>query len=188
MIVRFAAFFTRSSSSSDAIESSLTYALDIFISHLTQVLTRCQEVIVHLENLDHLLGVVHGIVSRERLAIDQEKQEVLESLWTHLGGNTQKLRGLRNHLVLLRGISTYRHKALGHVHRMLDAIEDVLVVVTSLRGDALVASLSHSGIPLAVQLADFRAGLERLTEGGYLAEVRIEETVQRVMRSIQDST
>jgi hypothetical protein len=168
------------------ISTSFTFAIDVFLERMGEIFTLCHAAVERLEELDRILGVVHEIVSRERIALINERDEVLEQLWTSLGGNKRRLRGLGDHLQLVGAVANYRMKALQHVHRTMETVaglrEDVLYMRTNVAVvDQLVAALTPEA--MKVHLYSIRAGMVRIAESMGHARLKASEIRETALKS-----
>ncbi|EKM58534.1 uncharacterized protein PHACADRAFT_252952, partial [Phanerochaete carnosa HHB-10118-sp] len=139
---------------------------------------------VNMRNLDALeeqLLTLHEMVHRENRTVSAAKEELLAELWTALGGNKRKLRGLNGHLFLLRNIGAYRSRAAAHVAAALQALEGMSEDMEDLRERVAAPELIGERIPVEVHMKSIRAGLERLQQGRTRAQEREEETVRRLL-------
>lgn len=158
-----------------SIQRSFTFALDKFVDRLSNVFIQCEGVLMLFDELDRGLGVIHEIVSRERITLTEERDDLLAALWTFLGGNKAKLRALNNHLVLLLGLSKYRSKAFAHVHRTMQAVAQMQEDVAHLRNETVLVAVGAPVIDMRLQLASLRAGIARLAEGRARTKVKADQ-------------
>ena len=118
--------------------------------------------------------------------ISAAKEELLAELWTVLGGNKKKLRGLNQHQFLLRNIGAYRARAAAHVAAALQALEGMSEDMEDLRERVTAPELIGDKIPVEVHMKSIKAGLERLQQGRTRAQEREEETVRRLLGVDED--
>lgn len=109
-------------STSEVVARSFEVAMSNHAMHLSRLVIEGQVVLNFLGCLEEHLVVIHKMCLRESLVISDAREQLLAELWTILGGNQRKLRGLRNHLALLRNVSRYRSKALSHVLRTMEEV------------------------------------------------------------------
>jgi chromosome segregation ATPase len=128
-----------------------------------------------LNTLEEHLKSIHEVVSREDSSIIEAKDELLAQLWTKLGGNQKELKGMNKHLVLLKGVGSYRDRALAHVVAALQTLETMAEEMEELR--------ERVAIPVEVHMKSIRSGLERLKDRRIGAKNAAEQIRNRVLRS-----
>ena len=128
-----------------------------------------------------MLFTLHEIVSRENASISAAKEELLAELWTILGGNKRKLRGMDGHLFLLRHIGEYRTRAAAHVAAALQALIGMSEDMEDLRERVAAPELIGDRIPVEVHMKSIRAGLDRLQADRTRAREREEEAVKKIL-------
>ncbi len=141
--------------------------------------------ISELNTLEEHLKSIHEIVSREDSSIKAAKDELLAQLWTALGGNRKDLKGMNNHLTLLRGVGRYRNRALAHVVTAQQTLETMAEEMEELRERVAAPELVGNAIPVEVHMKSIRSGLERLKERRIGAK-HLEEQIQNRILGSED--
>jgi hypothetical protein len=138
-----------------------------------------------LNKLEEHLKSIHEVVSREDSSLSTAKTELLAQLWTILGGNQDQLKGMDEHLALLRGVSGYRDRALAHVVAALHMLETMAEDMEELRERVAAPELVGDAIPIDVHMKSLRSGLERLKGRRTGAKQLEEQIVNRILGSVE---
>ena len=138
-----------------------------------------------LNKLEEHLKSIHEVVSREDSSLSTAKTELLAKLWTILGGNQDQLKGMDEHLALLRGVSGYRDRALAHVVAALHMLETMAEDMEELRERVAAPELVGDAIPIDVHMKSLRSGLERLKGRRTGAKQLEEQIVNRILGSVE---
>jgi len=176
-----ARFSPLSSTSKQLITKTFDDAMTILSSSMQRIVLEAQVSMSNLDNLEQRLTTLHEIIIRENGSISAEREQLLADLWTFLGGNKRKVRGLDGHLFLLRNIGEYRTKALAHVSAAMHALEGMSEDMEDLRERVAAPDIAGDRIPVEVHMKSIKAGLDRLTEQRYRARIREEENIQRFL-------
>ncbi|KAH9998851.1 hypothetical protein BJV74DRAFT_767474 [Russula compacta] len=159
-------------------------AMNALSANMQRLVLEAEVSILDLNNLEEHLKTVHELVSREDSSIATARTELLAQLWTILGGNRGELRGMDEHLALLRGVSGYRDRALAHVVAALQALETMAEDMEELRERVAAPELVGDAIPIDVHMKSLRSGLERL-KGRRAGTKQLEEQlVNRILESV----
>ena len=150
-------------------------------NQMSRVILEAEVSLANLESLDERLQVLHELVSRENKSISAEKEDLLAELWTVLGGNKRRLKGLDGHLFLLRNIGEYRKRAQAHVIAALQTLQGMSEDMEDLRERTAAPELVGERIPVEVHIKSIKAGLERLTQKRIKAQEREEEAVRKIL-------
>lgn len=138
-----------------------------------------------LDELEEQLNLISGIIVREDNQISADEMEMLDRLWTRLGGNKEKLRHLKSHGLLLKEVRKYREDASAHVARTLFQLQQMSTDLEDL--DERVSSPAllgeESGIPLEVHIGAMKLGTGRLLEGRKLAREREDKYLRKMIGS-----
>lgn len=172
---------------SEVVAESFEVAMSNHAMHLGKLILQGQVVLDLLARLEEHLVVIHEMCMRESLVITDARDQLLADLWTTLGGNQRRLRGIRNHLNLLRNVSRYRTRALTHVLRAMEEISRREELIHELRAQAVVPGIAAGTIPLKIQLESIRSGIERLLDSGANARRKKAEITQQVLVSSDNS-
>ena len=153
-------------------------------ANMQRLVLEAEVSILDLNNLEEHLKTVHELVSREDSSIATARTELLAQLWTILGGNRGELRGMDEHLALLRGVSGYRDRALAHVVAALQALETMAEDMEELRERVAAPELVGDAIPIDVHMKSLSSGLERLKGRRAGAKQLEEQLVNRILESV----
>ncbi|KAF8917290.1 hypothetical protein CPB85DRAFT_1286831 [Mucidula mucida] len=126
----------------------------------------------NLADLEGRLDLIAELVSREDLTISSERDDVLSSLWTFLGGNKATLRRFSSGLSVLRAVTEYRKAALVHVVTAMHTLQEMKADIEVIRERVGAPGLVGSSIPPEVHMQSIQAGLLRLKESSLQAKER----------------
>jgi hypothetical protein len=163
------------------ITETFTEAMSVLSAQMRRIILEAEVSMKNLDRLEEMLQSLHEIVSRENASISAAKEELLAELWTILGGNKRKLRGMDGHLFLLRHIGEYRMRAAAHVAAALQALTSMGEDMEDLRERVTAPELIGDKIPIEVHMKSIRAGLDRLQADRTRAREREEEAVRRIL-------
>jgi hypothetical protein len=156
-------------------------AMSVLSANMERLILEAEHSLHNLNGLEERLVTLHEVVSREDLSISSFKTELLEELWTKLGGNQKELRSFDHHLNLLKGLSEYRKQALIHVVAALETLRAMSEDMADMRERVAAPDLVGSKVPVEVHMKSIRMGLERLQEGRIRAKHLEEAAVKRVL-------
>ena len=148
--------------------------LDQYIQHtrivseeIQRLLAEAQALLLLLKNLEDRLDVIHGISTRDNLAAETDKDEILTHLWTAIGGNRAKLGKYNKQLDLLRQVGNHRKIAWAHVSGTILKLQAMGAELEQLQERVSSAEVLRDTmqVPLAVHLESIRLGVERLERG-----------------------
>ena len=176
----FSSSFTRNPTK-DAVMETFISSMETLSEAMKRCILEAQISLANLDRLEQHLSLLHEIVTREDVAVNLAKSEVLSELWSVLGGNRRRLRGIDNHLILLRGIGGYRKRALAHVVATLQTLGALSADMEELRSRVAAPDIVGDRIPVEVHVKSIRGGLDRLKDGQMRARDREDETIRRVM-------
>lgn len=165
----------------DAIKETFLMSMDSLSTSMERLIIEAQVSLANLDKLEQHLTLLHEVVLREDTSIHLAKDEMLSELWTKLGGNNRKLRGMDNHLILLRGVGGYRKRALAHVVATLQTLGALSADMEELRSRVAAPDIVGDKIPVEVHVRSIQGGLERLKDGQMRAREREDETIRRVL-------
>lgn len=165
----------------DVVTRTFSEAMGVLTGSLERLVLEAEVNLANLEKLEERLSVLHGIVSREDVALSNAKADLLADLWTILGGNRDRLRNFDNHLSLLKNLGVYRKKALAHVVAALQTLKSLSSDMEDIRERVAAPDLLGSKIPIEVHMKSIRTGLERLKESRVRGKKLEEDTVRRVL-------
>lgn len=173
--------FSSAVATKDLIRGTFSEAMGVLANQMSRVILEAEVSLANLESLDERLQVLHELVSRENKSISAEKEDLLAELWTILGGNKRRLKGLDGHLFLLRNIGEYRKRAQAHVIAALQTLQGMSEDMEDLRERTAAPELVGERIPVEVHIKSIKAGLERLTQKRIKAQEREEEAVRKIL-------
>ena len=153
-------------------------------ANMRRLVLEAEVSISDLNSLEEHLKSIHEIVSREDTSLSAARGELLAQLWTILGGNRDELKGMNEHLALLKGLGGYRDRALAHVVAALQMLERMAEDMEELRERVAAPELVGDAIPIEVHMKSLKGGLERLKERRTGAKQLEEQIVNRILGSV----
>jgi len=126
------------------------------------LILEAQALLAILQNLDDRLDVIHGIVTRDGVHIQGDRDELFEQLWTKLGGNRGSVQRLDAQLRLLRDVSVYRRTAWAHVSSTTLKLQAIAAGLEDLRERVGATEVLGDDVPLRQHVETIQMGLERL--------------------------
>ncbi|KAJ3765639.1 hypothetical protein FB446DRAFT_654962 [Lentinula raphanica] len=142
--------------------------------------------LANLEALEERLAVLYEMVVQENSAISTTKAELLQDIWTWLGGNRNLLKGYDEHLDLLSRIADYRKRALVQVISALHILRALSNDMEGLREQMSKPALSGQTIPVEIQISSIELGLRRLQNSRALAREKEEASAE--LSYLEDET
>ena len=148
--------------------------LDQYIKHteiieeeIRKLIDEAQALLMVLNSLEDRLEVIHGIVTRDGIHANAQREEILSELWTMVGGNKGKLTKTQRQLALLGQVGMYRKSAYGHVAGTILKLQQIGAGLEDLRERVATPELLRDrvDIPLSVHIENIQRGVERLEEG-----------------------
>ena len=139
--------------------------------------------ISNLNKLEDNLRSIYEGLSRGDTSISMPKSELLAHLFTISAGNRGQLVGMDKNLVLLRGMSAYRDRALGYVVSALQTLEMVVEDMEMLRERTAELELVSDDIQLDME--SLMGRLERLKGRRVGAKELEEQIVNRISGSME---
>ena len=136
----------------------------------------------NLEHLEQRLDVLSEIVGREGLSTSTEHDDVLASLWTHLGANRVKLRRFTGELDLLRAITGYRKCALIHVVSVIHTLQEIRRDLEVIR--ERMSGLTGPSIVVEDVLTILQSVLRRLKESRSDAQEKERNALDDIINSL----
>ncbi|KAI1785999.1 hypothetical protein LXA43DRAFT_1065425 [Ganoderma leucocontextum] len=134
-------------------------------NEVTDILVEAAKTVIALDILENQLVRIYVASVDDHILTAAAIDNVLSELWTKLGGNGQRLRGLERRARVLKNLDEYRRRAMAHVAvivQMLIGIEEELnQLMRKLRRDEANA---NSRLPLEVHIASINGGVKRLRE------------------------
>lgn len=170
----------------DIVVRTFTDAMSVHITQVQRIIVDAEVNMMNLDRLDEMLITLHDMVSRENGNISAAKDELLAELWTILGGNKRKLRGMEGHLYLLRHIGEYRTHAMAHVVAAVQTLTAMSEDMEDLRERVSAPELIGAKIPAEVHIKAISASVERLQTGRASAQKREEEMYKKITGMVDD--
>ena len=165
----------------EVIMKTFEEAMSVLSANMERLIVEAEHSLHNLNTLEGKLVTLHEVVSREDSSISSAKTELLEELWTKIGGNQKGLRNFDHHLKLLKGLSVYRRQALIHVVAALETLRAMSEDMEDMRERVAAPDLVGSKVPVEVHMKSISMGLERLREGRIRAKHLEEDAVKRVL-------
>ena len=147
-----------------AIRQTFIQTSSVMDTSIQRLIIEAKTTLRELDDLDAKLWIIADIVARENGLVTEREQQVLEQIWTTLGGNRGKLANFESHKYLLANIGKYRKTALMLVSRSLLQLQSMQEDLETLR-DKVAESELIEEVPLEVHIQSIRRGTERLSEG-----------------------
>ena len=173
----------------ETVTRTFTEAMNTLSTNMRRLVLEAEVSISDLNKLEEHLKSIHELISREDTSISTARKELLDGvlaqLWMILGGNRDELKGMDEHLALLKGVSGYRNRALAHVVAALQMLERMADDMEELRERVATPELVGDAIPIEVHMKSLRGGLERLKERRTGAKRLEEQIVNRILGSVQ---
>jgi hypothetical protein len=156
-------------------------SMDNIASHVVRLRDEAEISMGHLLRLEEHLMVLHEITHRDNKELTAAQEDVLVELWTWLGGNKSKLRKMSLNLDLLRGVESYRKKALAHVVATLQVLHALDADMEELRTRVAAPDIVGDKIPIEVHIKSIKAGVERLKDGQMKASLKQGESIASIL-------
>ncbi|KAH6909167.1 hypothetical protein BKA70DRAFT_1277683 [Coprinopsis sp. MPI-PUGE-AT-0042] len=139
-------------------------AMDVLSSQLERLMVVAEASSHDLGKLEETLTTLQDIVQRENGTVVADKDELLQQLWTKLGGNRKGLRSFERHLKLLKELATYKKQAQAHVVAALHTLQGMSQEMEDIRERVAAPDLAAPQIEPEVHMKSIQMGLERLKE------------------------
>lgn len=150
-------------------------------AHMHRIILEAEASLGYLNDLEERLFTLHEYIARENSTIILEREDLLAELWTILGGNRKRLRGMNGHLFLLKSIGEYRRRAMAQVSAALQTLQGMSEDMEDLRQRVAAPELLGDRIPVEVHLKSIKGGLERLQADRKRTKERNDETVRLML-------
>lgn len=131
---------------------------------ITRLVLEAQALLGLLAHLDDELDIIAGVVTRDGIAITNDRDELFSYLWTKLGGNRSSVKKLEEQLQLLKDVNSYRRTAWAHVNGALLKLQEIQADLMHLKERVAAPETIGLDIPLAQHIDIIRRGAERLEE------------------------
>lgn len=156
-------------------------AMSVLSANMERLIVEAEHNLHNLNDLEERLTTLHEVVAREDSSISSAKSDLLEDLWTKFGGNRKSLRNYEHHLLVLKGLGTYRKQALAHVVAALQTLRAMSEDMEDMRERVAAPDLMGATVPVEVHMKSIQTGLERLQEGRIRAKKLEEDAVRKVL-------
>ncbi|KAF5329412.1 hypothetical protein D9619_009147 [Psilocybe cf. subviscida] len=170
-------------SAGDIARETFKEAMDVLSNNLQRLIVEAELSNMNLLGLEEKLKTINIILGRDNEHISKKKFEfetnILESLWTMLGGNGEMRRNFDKNLELLKGLSTYRKQAQVHVVATLETLHAMSADMEDMRERVALPDLVGDRVPVEVHMESIQMGLKRLSEGRLKAKRLQEDTVKK---------
>lgn len=170
--------------------------LDKYVEHtalvsdkIAQLIVEAQSVLRTLSKTEGHLDVIYEFVTRTQKSVQGQKNEILWTLWTLVGGNSRRLHHLNDQLSMLREVNGQRSEAVKQVNELIVELEKIQAGLDNLRERVAEPELVRDkvDVPLSVHIETINRGVERLDAArSRMREVeddRIKEVLARGARS-----
>jgi hypothetical protein len=138
--------------------------MNVMKMQMEQLLRVARDNYQKLDMLGEDLATLHHIFVRAENLHNDNRDGLLSSFWTQLGGNRDAMRLSERSSAVLKDIKLFRSQAQTHVISALDTLNRMEADMFDLRDRVAVAALTGIKVPLEVQLQAIRASVERLKE------------------------
>jgi len=129
---------------------------------INELILEAQALLAILQSLDDRLDVIHGIVTRDGVHVQDNRDELFAQLWTQLGGNRGSVQRLDAQLRLLSEVSVYRRTAWAHVSGTILKLQAIAAGLEDLRERVGATEVLGDDVPLRQHVETIQMGLERL--------------------------
>jgi hypothetical protein len=167
----------------EAVVETFLMSMDNIASHVVRLRDEAEVSMGLLLRLEEHLRVLHEITHRDNTELTAAQEDVLAELWTWLGGNKSKLRKMGLNLDLLRGVESYRKKALAYVVATLQVLHALDADMEELRTKVAAPNIVGDKIPIEVHIKSIKAGVERLKKGQMKASLKQGERIARILNA-----
>ncbi|KAI8980016.1 hypothetical protein BD414DRAFT_493319 [Trametes punicea] len=174
-------FASTRSHSQDVVVQAFRDSMDVHAAEMRRLVLELSISEVNLERLDTHLVTLHELCTRENLTLSADRDELLSELWTILGGNRRRLRGMESNLELLRYLGEYRKRAAAHVAAAKQTLQAMSEDMEDLRERVAAPDIVGDRIPVEVHMKSIQSGLERLKEDRMRAREREEQLMNKIL-------
>ncbi|OJT02448.1 hypothetical protein TRAPUB_7015 [Trametes pubescens] len=167
--------------SQDLVVAAFRDSMDVHAAEMRRLVLELDVSEKNLDRLDVHLGALHDLCTRENVGLTTVREDLLAELWTILGGNKRRLRGIDGNLELLRDLGEYRKRAAAHVAAAKQTIMAMGEDMEDLRERVAAPDIVGDRIPVEVHMRSIQSGLERLKEDRIKAREREEQLMNRIL-------
>ncbi|KAL7279308.1 hypothetical protein ACG7TL_007149 [Trametes sanguinea] len=165
----------------DVVVQAFRDSMDVHAAEMRRLILELSVSEANLERLDMHLATLHELCTRENLTLSEARDDLLSELWTLLGGNRRRLRGMESNLDLLRELGEYRKRAAAHVAAAKQTLLAMSEDMEDLRERVAAPDVVGDRIPVEVHMKSIQSGLERLKEDRIKAREREEHLMNKIL-------
>ncbi|KAI0359705.1 hypothetical protein OH77DRAFT_1471382 [Trametes cingulata] len=174
-------FASQPARTQDVIIQAFRDSLDVHATEMRRLILELEVSEANLERLDMHLVTLHELCTRENMTLSAAREDLLAQLWTILGGNRGRLRGMDHNLDLLKDLGEYRKRAAAHVAAAKQTLQAMSEDMEDLRERVAAPDIVGDRIPIEVHMKSIQSGLERLKEDRIKAREREEQLLNRIL-------
>ncbi|KAI0636081.1 hypothetical protein C8Q77DRAFT_1216556 [Trametes polyzona] len=156
-------------------------SMDVHAAEMRRLILELEVSEANLERLDAHLTVLHELCTRENITLSAAREDLLAQLWTLLGGNRKRLRGMDVNLELLQHLGEYRRRAAAHVAAAKQTLIAMSEDMEDLRERVAAPDIVGDRIPVEVHMRSIQSGLERLKDDRVKARAREDELMNKLL-------
>ncbi|KAI0833648.1 hypothetical protein BC628DRAFT_1308328 [Trametes gibbosa] len=164
-----------------AVVEAFRRSMDVHADEMRRLVLELEVSEANLDRLDTHLLMLHDLCTRENLALGADRDDLLAQLWTRLGGNRGRLRGMDYNLALLRDLGEYRKRAAAHVAAAKQTLLAMSEDMEDLRERVAAPEIVGDSIPIEVHMQSIQSGLERLKEDRIRARARENQLMNKIL-------
>lgn len=165
----------------EVIARTFEQAMNVLSINMERLILEAEQCLHNLNELEEQLLTLQHITSREDISISAAKSDLLEDLWTRLGGNRKSLRDFDHNLVILKGLTAYRRQAFVHVVAAMQTLQAMGEDMEDIRERVTAPDLAGAKIPVEVHIQSIQGGLDRLRRGRIMAKRLEEEAIRSAL-------
>lgn len=162
--------------------------LDQYLKHTSAVeeqiqslISEAQALLAILDNLDGRLDSIFSIAKRDNVKVDEDRDKLLASLWTKLGGNRRDLGQKTAQIELLSNVKQYQRIAWAQVNTAVIKLLAIRADLEGLRERVAMPEIIGDKVPLEVHIDAINLGIERLEQQRESSRKLESESYNRVL-------
>lgn len=149
----------------DALYRQYVRHTDDIEEQLSATIFEAQGLLALLDKLDDHLNNVAKLATRDGMASQANKDELLALLWTKLGANKTSVKKMEKNLALLKDVSNQRNMAWAHVASTMVKLQEIAANLEDLKKRIETPEIAgKDGPPLELHIQQIELGLARLTK------------------------
>ncbi|KAI0648968.1 hypothetical protein C8Q79DRAFT_948105 [Trametes meyenii] len=160
-------------------------SMDVHATEMRRLILELSISEANLERLDAHLTTLHELCTRENITLNAARDDLLAQLWTILGGNRRRVRGMDYNLALLRDLGEYRRRAAAHVAAAKQTLLAMSEDIEDLRERVAAPDVVGDRIPVEVHMKSIQSGLERLKDDRTKAREREKDLVDKLLGMLE---